>query len=129
MARPSSVFLIVMMLCCARYPPTPLAPLFFCPIVLVIVCDAKGRPEERGGRDRPRRLKQSSERHTAKNIYVSVNYAKTFLQGTVMNVFEGHAPGGKNAVWKLTVCLQDACKEPALGVKFNTSLSVNSGHK
>ena len=46
--------------------------------------------------------------HTAKNIYGNVNYAKTFLQGTVMNVFEGHAPGGKNAVWKLTVRLQDA---------------------
>ena len=31
--------------------------------------------------------------HTAKNIYGNVNYAKTFLQGTIMNVFEGHAPG------------------------------------
>jgi hypothetical protein len=41
--------------------------------------------------------------HTVKNIYGNVNYAKTFLQGTAMNVFEGHAPGGKNAVWKLTV--------------------------
>ena len=46
--------------------------------------------------------------HTAKNIYGNVNYAKTFFQGTVMNVFERHAPGEKNAVWKLTVRLQDA---------------------
>jgi hypothetical protein len=41
--------------------------------------------------------------HTVKNIYGNVNYAKTFLQGTVMNVFEGRTPGGENAVWKLTV--------------------------
>ena len=40
--------------------------------------------------------------HAAKNIYGNVNYAKMFLQGTVVNVFDGRAPGGKNA-WKLTV--------------------------
>ena len=48
--------------------------------------------------------------HSAKNFYGNANYAKTFLQVIVMNVFEGHAPGGKNAVWKLTVCLQDALR-------------------
>ena len=31
--------------------------------------------------------------HTAKNIYGKVNYAKTFLQGTVINVFDRHAGG------------------------------------
>ena len=41
--------------------------------------------------------------HAAKNIYGNVNYAKMFLQGTVLNVFDGRAPGGKNAIWKLTV--------------------------
>jgi hypothetical protein len=41
--------------------------------------------------------------HTPNNIYGNINYAKTFLQGTVVNVFDGRAPGGKNAVWKLTV--------------------------
>ena len=41
--------------------------------------------------------------HAEKNIYGNVNYAKIFLQGTVVNVFDGRAPGGKNAVWKLTV--------------------------
>ena len=60
MARLSSVFLIVM--CWLDIPPPPVTPLFFCPIVLVIVCNAKGLLEERGGRDHPRRLKQSSER-------------------------------------------------------------------
>ena len=41
--------------------------------------------------------------HTAKNIFGNVNYAKHFLQGTVVGFFDGRAPGGKNAVWKLTV--------------------------
>ena len=41
--------------------------------------------------------------HTAKNIFGNVNYAKHFLQGTVMGFFDGRPPGGKNAVWKLTV--------------------------
>ncbi len=41
--------------------------------------------------------------HTAKNIFGNVNYAKHFLQGTVVGFFDGHAPGGKNAIWKLTV--------------------------
>jgi hypothetical protein len=41
--------------------------------------------------------------HTSKNIFGNVNYAKLCLQGTVMGFFDGRAPGGKNAVWKLTV--------------------------
>ena len=44
--------------------------------------------------------------HTAKNIFGNVNYAKHFLQGTVVGFFDGRAPGGKNAVWKLTVDFQ-----------------------
>ncbi len=46
--------------------------------------------------------------HAAKNIKGNVNYAKTFLQGTVVNVFDRRTPGGKNAVWQLTIQLQDA---------------------
>jgi hypothetical protein len=41
--------------------------------------------------------------HAAKNIYGNVNYAKMFLQGTVVNVYDERAPGGKNAIWKLMV--------------------------
>ncbi len=41
--------------------------------------------------------------HTAKNIYENVNYAKTFIQGTIVNVFDGCKTGGKNAIWKLSV--------------------------
>ena len=61
MARPIS-FLLIVILCCVVliYLPQP-PPLFFCPIVFVIVCNAEGRPEERGGRDRPHRLEQSFE--------------------------------------------------------------------
>jgi hypothetical protein len=33
--------------------------------------------------------------HTRRNIYGNVNYAKTFIQGTVVNVFDGHMPGGR----------------------------------
>ena len=33
--------------------------------------------------------------HTAKNIFGNVNYSKQFLQGTVMGVFDGRAPGGE----------------------------------
>jgi hypothetical protein len=33
--------------------------------------------------------------HTAKNIFGNVNYAKHFLQGTIMGVFNGRAPGGE----------------------------------
>jgi len=41
--------------------------------------------------------------HTAKNIFGNVNYAKHFLQGTVVGFFDGRVPGGKNAIWKLMV--------------------------
>jgi hypothetical protein len=33
--------------------------------------------------------------HTAKNVYGNVNYAKTFIRGTVMNVFNGVCRGGR----------------------------------
>jgi hypothetical protein len=56
--------------------------------------------------------------NTAKNIYGNINYAKTFLQGTVINVFDGRTPGGKNAVWKLTVDFEMLSKEPMLGVEL-----------
>ena len=56
--------------------------------------------------------------HTAKNIYGNVNYAKTLLQGNVINVFDGCMPGGKNAVWKLTVDFEMHSGEPTLRVKL-----------
>ena len=58
--------------------------------------------------------------HTAKNIYgnVTVNYAKTLLQGTLVNVFDGRAPGGKNAILKLTVDFEMPSEDPALGVEI-----------
>jgi hypothetical protein len=41
--------------------------------------------------------------HTMKNVNGNLNYAKTFIQGTILNVIDGHVPGGKNAFWMLTV--------------------------
>ncbi len=38
--------------------------------------------------------------HTAKNIFGNVDYSKHFLQGTVVGVFDGRAPWGKNVIWK-----------------------------
>jgi hypothetical protein len=60
MARPIS-FLLVVMCSAHHHPPRPPPSLLF-EGSIVIVCDAKGRPEERGGHDRSRRLEQSSER-------------------------------------------------------------------
>ncbi len=41
-------------------------------------------------------LKNVRSNHTAKNVYGNVNYAKTFIQGTVVNVFDRRVLGGKN---------------------------------
>jgi hypothetical protein len=41
--------------------------------------------------------------HTAKNIVGNVDYNKMFIQGTIVNVFDGCKPNGKNAVWVLRV--------------------------
>ena len=65
--------------------------------------------------------------HTAKKIYGSANYAKTFLQGTVINVFDGRTPGGKNAVWKMTVDFEMHCEEPMLGVELKR-VAVHQQH-
>jgi hypothetical protein len=61
--------------------------------------------------------------HTPKNIHGNVNYAKTFLQGTVLNVFDRRTPGGKNAIWKLNVDFEMPSNEPTLGVKFMNSIA------
>ena len=50
--------------------------------------------------------------HTAKNIVSNVNYAKHFLQGSVAGVFNGSVPGGKNAIWKLTVDFEMPSNDP-----------------
>jgi hypothetical protein len=55
--------------------------------------------------------------HTAKNIYGNVNYCKYFMQGTVIDVFDGRAPGGKNAIWKLTVDFEMPSDESGLQLK------------
>jgi len=103
MAHPSSVFLIVM--CCAQYPPTPplLSSFRASSVVSSLFAMPKVDPRNEVGAIVHAVLNRVLSDHTAKNIYGNVNYDKTFLQGTVVNVFDGHAPGGKNAIWKLTV--------------------------
>jgi hypothetical protein len=41
--------------------------------------------------------------HTSKIVYRNVNYTKTFIQGIIVNVFNGCVLGGDNSIWKLTV--------------------------
>jgi hypothetical protein len=55
--------------------------------------------------------------HTAKNIYGNVNYCKYFMQGTVVDVFNGRVPGRKNAIWKLTVDFEMPSDESWLELK------------
>ncbi len=33
--------------------------------------------------------------HTAMIVYGNINYAKTFIQGNIVNVFDGRIPGGE----------------------------------
>ena len=56
--------------------------------------------------------------HTAKNIFGNVNYAKHFLQGTIVGVFNGHTPGGKNVIWKLMVDFQMPSDNPGGDVEL-----------
>ena len=97
MARPSSVFLIVM-LCCALNIPPPLLLSSFARSSLSLFVMPKVDPRNEVGAIVHAISNRVLSDHTAKNIYGNVNYAKTFLQGTVMNVFDGRAPRGKNAV-------------------------------
>ena len=92
MARPSSVFLIVM--CCARYPPTPplLSSFRASSVSSLFAMPKVGVKNEVGAIVHTDSNRVLSD-HTMKNIYGKVNYAKTFLQGTVF--FDGCAPGGE----------------------------------
>ncbi len=56
--------------------------------------------------------------YTARNIYGNVNSTKTFIQGTVGNVFDGRMPGGENAVWKLMVDFKMPSDKAVLGVEL-----------
>jgi hypothetical protein len=37
--------------------------------------------------------------HTANNVYQNVNYAKTFIQGTIVSIFDGRACVCVEAAW------------------------------
>ena len=65
--------------------------------------------------------------HTAKNIFGNVNYSKNFLQGTVVGVFDGRAPGGKNAVWKLTVNFEMPSNNPGTKIELKR-VAVHQQH-
>ena len=104
MARLS--FLQVVLLCCAHLHPRPPPSLFFSKEVLALFAMPKVHPRNEVGATVHAVSNRVLSDHTVKNIYGNLIYAKTFLQGTVINVFDGRTPGGKNAVWKLTVNFQ-----------------------
>ena len=101
MVHPISVLLIVM--CVVLISAHPLLSLLFDRPWLSLFVMPKVDPRNEVGVIVQAVSNRVLSDHTAKNIYGNVNYAKTFLQGTVMNVFEGRTPGGENAVWKLMV--------------------------
>ena len=85
---------------------TAASPLLFYSLLIVIVL--RSMPTKKDLRNEVGAIvhavaNRALSDHTAKNIFGNVNYAKHFLQGTVVGFFDGRAPGGKNAVWKLTV--------------------------
>ncbi len=87
----------------SNLPPSPLL-LSSLPIVIVLqMIPTKKDPRNEVGAIVHTVANRVLSDHTAKNIFGNVNYAKHFLQGTVVGFFDGRAPGGKNAVWKLTV--------------------------
>ena len=95
MTRPVSFLLVVM--CCAQTPPHPLH--------IVLKSSLFAMATKVDGRNKVGAIIHAVANrvlsdHTAKNIVSNVNYSKHFLQGTVVGVFNGRAPGGKNAVWK-----------------------------
>jgi hypothetical protein len=104
MARPVSFLLVVMMFVVLISTPAPFPPsLFFLKEVLSLFAMPKVDPRNEVGAIVHAVSNRVLSDHTAKNIYGNVNYAKMFLQGTIVNVFDGRARGGKNAIWKLTV--------------------------
>ena len=70
--------------------------------------------------------------HSAKNIFGG-NLAKHFLQGTVVNVFDGRAPGGRgeDAIWKLTVDFvmpsKDTCRRRCASCAIESTRGERSG--
>jgi hypothetical protein len=85
-------------LSCVVLISTPCAPppsLFFLKEVLSLFAMPKVDPRNEVGAIVHAVSNRVLSNHTAKNIYGNVNYAKTFLQGTVINVFEGRTPGGR----------------------------------
>jgi hypothetical protein len=90
MARLS--FLQVVLLCCTHLHPRPPPSLFFSKEVLALFAMPKVHPRNEVGVTVHAVSNRVLSDHTVKNIYGNLNYAKTFLQGTVINVFDGRTP-------------------------------------
>ncbi len=69
----------------------------------------KNDPQDKEGMIAHTLAKWTLCKPTAKNIFGNVDYNKTFIQDTVVNIFDGGKPNGKNVVWVLRVDIMDCC--------------------
>jgi len=118
MARPSTIAFFLIVMCFAQYLPHPLLLSSFQASSVSSLFATQVDPRNEVGTIVHAISNRVLSDHTAKNIYGNVNYAKTFLQGAVVNVFDGHTSGGKNAIWKLMVDFEMPSEDPALGVEL-----------
>ncbi len=119
MAHPVSFLLVVIICVVLKLPPHPLH--------IVLKLSLFVMPTKVDGRNEVGAIihtvaNRVLSNHTAKNIFGNVNYSKHFLQGTVVGVFGGHAPGEKNAVWKLMVNFEMPSDNP--GAEIKTAAAV-----
>ena len=105
-------------MCFAQYLPHPLLLSSFQASSVLSLFATQVDPRNEVGTIVHAVLNRVLSDHSTKNIYGNVNYAKTFLQGTVIHVFDERTPGGGNAIWKLTVDFEMHSKEPTLGVEL-----------
>ncbi len=119
-ARPVS-FLLVVICVVLKLPPHPLH--------IVLKLSLFAMPTKVDGRNEVGAIVHAVANrvlsdHTATNIFGNVNYSKHFLQGTVVCVFNGCVPGGKNAVWKLTVDFEMPSDNPGSEIKTAAAVAT-----
>ena len=120
MACPGAMWVVM---CCALRLPTSLTPSSPCSLKTLFLLSLLTMPMKKDPRDKEGTIvhalvKLALGEHTAKNIFGNVDYNKTFIQGTVMNVFDGCKPNGKNAVWVLRVDFMLPSDDPMAIVKL-----------
>ena len=76
-------------------PPSPLLFSSFHIVIVLLSMSSKKDPRNEVGAIVHPIANRALSDHTTKNIFGNVNFAKHFLQGTIMGFFDGHALGGR----------------------------------